>query len=807
MDVEKIAIQTMFYDYPIKAVVGNLIVRDNGGDGKWYYNTMEETLHDHHTTLNMGEAKAISNLVENSWIGGIKPNNLTTPLDGAFKVLLRCANIFLNEENNNLYASYKHLLRWNGITRLIGEDMMTCMFLAYRHKKELKSYVWEDIQPCDGRLVETLSSEGLCDIHAHLGGAGDPFILNWIGLMNGGFEDDESLEDMGELKVWSVMAARIRYALYSYYLDGNNNAFGEQFSDDMKVLAGLEKGFRSRRWWVKTLVETSVHNARKTNEGLLIDYAIRNDFVDDKLQSPYMLYHGERRLLYLFFCDYQTGNKKVRKIARYVYLYCLIKTAFRKQLVIDHSHRGLYYFKDFNRRKNRFVPDKLKDVAMRFAYQTSIRPGTEDELELRVNATPHEIAVVEGDSLNHSIFGDAEWLDEKQKEKVNYVVHLSKTYQKKKVEEPTRLLVHDLLENHLREKDTTKENKNKKRIKLTGFDAAGEELQCRPAELGHYYRYLCERGHRNFTMHVGEDFYDIADGLRAIDETIVFLGVGKGWRLGHCVAMGIDTYDFYQRKHWVVTMPCQVMLDNMVWTAMTCQDERIAISQALAVRMAKDIKQLMILLFDSNRPSMNTYYHAMWLRSDVAGTIGGGAHPAWERTMKCQDERCVKSREDGNAVKIAYKMQTDAALKTRGNDAVKWKISRDYMLLMTQLQKVMMKRLEKIGVTIESNPTSNLMLSTMERYDELPLFRQNSPSRFWGRHLPVTINTDDKGIFATSLLNEYMLVAKAMSKREGLLTERKWSDKRIEDYLLATISQSRQAKFKWSNNEYEAHRY
>ena len=80
-------------------------------------------------------------------------------------------------------------------------------------------------------------------------------------------------------------------------------------------------------------------------------------------------------------------------------------------------------------------------------------------------------------------------------------------------------------------------------------------------------------------------------------------------------------------------------------------------------------------------------------------------------------------------------------------------------------------------------------------------------SRFWGRHLPVTINTDDKGIFATSLLNEYMLVAKAMSKREGLLTERKWSDKRIEDYLLATISQSRQAKFKWSNNEYEAHRY
>ena len=807
MDVEKIAIKALFCDYPIKTIVDNLIVRDRGGDGKWFYEAMEQTLYDHHTTLNMGEAKAIRNLVEKSWIGGINPKSLMTPLDGAFKVLLHCANFFLKEENGKLFTCYDHLLRWKGITRLIGEDMMTCMFLAYRHKKELKNYAWADILPCGGKLGKTLSDEGLCDIHAHLGGAGDPFILNWTSLMNGGFLNDESLEDMGELRVWSVVASRIRYALYSYYLDGNNNAFGEQFNEDMKVLTGFEKNFLSRRNWVNTLVENAVHHELKTAEGLSIDYAIRKDFSDDELLSPYMLYHGERRLLYLFFCDYQTGNKKVRKISRYVYLYCLIKTAFRKQLVICNAHRGLYYFMDYNRRKNSFIPNELKDVAMRFAFQTSIRPGTEDALELRVNATKHEIEMVEGEGLNHSIFGDAEWLDKEQEGKVSFVVHLSKTYLKKMKDESTRMLVHDLLENHLWGNHVTKEFDNKKKNKLTGFDAAGEELQCRPAELGHYYRYLRERGHRNFTMHVGEDFYDIADGLRAIDETIVFLGVEKGWRLGHCVAMGIDSYDFYQRKYWVMTMPCLVMLDNMIWTAMTCQEEGISIPLSLAVRMAKNIKRLMTRMFGSNRPSMSTYYHAMWLRSDVAGMISRGAPPAWERSMKCQHERCVKSREDGKAVIIAHKMKMDAAMNARGGEAVKWKIGRDYMLLMTKLQKVMMNKLEKLGVTIESNPTSNLMLSTMERYDELPLFKQNFPSRFWGRHLPVTINTDDKGIFATSLLNEYMLVAKSMSKQKSLLTERKWSDKRIEDYLLTIIAQSRQAKFKWSNNDYEAHRY
>lgn len=796
MDIEKIAVQTMFYDYPIEMVIENLVVRGNGGDGKWYCDAMERTLHNHHAELNMGETVAIRKLVEESWIRGGNPRTLSTPLDGAFKILLHCANIFLNEDSVELRTSFKHLLRWNDITRLIGEDMMTCMYLAYQHKKELESYAWPDTLPCDGKLADTLSDEGLCDIHAHLGGAGDPFILNWAGLMNGGFEDGNALEEMGELRVWSVIAARIRYAMFSYYIDGNEHAFGEQFSEDMKILAGQEKDFQTRRHWVRTLIGNAANGARRTSDGLTIDYAIREDFIDKELLSPYMLYHGERRLLYLFFCDYQTGSNRVKKIARYVYLYSLIKTAFRKQLLIDHTHRGLYFFMDYNHRKTWFVPSELKEVAMRFAYQTSIRPQTKDALELRVNATQYELAEVEGECLNHTIFDDAEWLEEEQAKRVSYVVHLSKTSFQKKRGGITKVLVHDLLEDHFREKE-----------KLTGIDAAGEELHCRPAQLGHYYRYLRERGHRNFTMHVGEDFYDIADGLRAIDETIVFLGVEKGWRLGHCVAMGIDSYDFYQRKHWVMTMPCQTMLDNLIWVAMTCKEEKITIPQTLMVRMAMEIKQLLTRMFGDKRPRMETYYRAMWLMSDVSGEISGGAHPAWERTMKCLHERCVRSRKDGDAVITAHKMLTDAVIKARGSESVKWKIGRDYMLLMSKLQKAMMKRVEKLGVTIESNPTSNLMLSTMQRYDEHPLFKQNNPSKWWGKHLPLTINTDDKGIFGTSLLNEYMLVAKAMNKREGLLTERKWSDKRIEDYLLGIAAQSHQAKFKWSNNEYETHRY
>lgn len=41
------------------------------------------------------------------------------------------------------------------------------------------------------------------------------------------------------------------------------------------------------------------------------------------------------------------------------------------------------------------------------------------------------------------------------------------------------------------------------------------------------------------TYHTGEDFLDIVDGLRAIDEAMLFLQMEKGERLGHAMALGV----------------------------------------------------------------------------------------------------------------------------------------------------------------------------------------------------------------------------------------------------------------------------
>ena len=88
--------------------------------------------------------------------------------------------------------------------------------------------------------------------------------------------------------------------------------------------------------------------------------------------------------------------------------------------------------------------------------------------------------------------------------------------------------------------------------KVVGLDAANSEIFCRPEVYAQAFRFL--RGHEvkideeiddypndlRITYHVGEDFMDIADGLRAVEEALIFLNLKNGDRLGHALVLGTD---------------------------------------------------------------------------------------------------------------------------------------------------------------------------------------------------------------------------------------------------------------------------
>lgn len=79
------------------------------------------------------------------------------------------------------------------------------------------------------------------------------------------------------------------------------------------------------------------------------------------------------------------------------------------------------------------------------------------------------------------------------------------------------------------------------------------------------------------------------------------------------------------------------------------------------------------------------------------------------------------------------------------------------------------KKIEQLHIAIECNPSSNFKIGEFNRYDEHPIIKFNNhglSSPHPHHAISVSINTDDAGIFSTSLEREYSLMVLALEKHE-----------------------------------------
>ena len=85
--------------------------------------------------------------------------------------------------------------------------------------------------------------------------------------------------------------------------------------------------------------------------------------------------------------------------------------------------------------------------------------------------------------------------------------------------------------------------------------------------------------------------------------------------------------------------------------------------------------------------------------------------------------------------------------------------------------------MEKKGIYVETNPTSNVTIGYIEDLREHPVFRMNSMMAE-GHHVMVTVNSDDPAVFNTNVENELSYIYHAMGRdgypKEDILN---WIDK------------------------------
>lgn len=131
------------------------------------------------------------------------------------------------------------------------------------------------------------------------------------------------------------------------------------------------------------------------------------------------------------------------------------------------------------------------------------------------------------------------------------------------------------------------------------------------------------------------------------------------------------------------------------------------------------------------------------------------------------------ARKNKEACRLYYMYHFNMTVRKNGAMSEVLKIKSEYrkalLTAIRDVQQHLLNQIEQLHIAIECNPSSNFKIGEFNRYDEHPIIKFNNhglSSPHPHHAISVSINTDDAGIFSTSLEREYSLMALALEKHE-----------------------------------------
>lgn len=291
---------------------------------------------------------------------------------------------------------------------------------------------------------------------------------------------------------------------------------------------------------------------------------------------------------------------------------------------------------------------------------------------------------------------------------------------------------------------------------VVGFDGAANEFHAPPEVFAPIFRYIRAQGHQKFTFHAGEDFVHLVSGIRAVTEAFTFLDMGVGNRIGHGTAVGIDPQLWRRRMGASITVRKLEWLDNLVFARyrlMRCG------AVAEAIGLDRYIVPLSSGIYGRAVPA-EILYRAWRLRNLdplVALGLDGSESDMLDpfKISEFENVRRIKA-EDREAFDVwclyhsndIYKKGN--ALITVGDD-----LTDTFTIdMLEQLQDDALEELRRRRIVLETLPTSNVRISYYRSHTEHHALRwlgvTGKPA-----NVPVVLGSDDPGIFATNMRNEY----------------------------------------------------
>ncbi|MCP4149580.1 MAG: hypothetical protein GY757_17675 [bacterium] len=357
---------------------------------------------------------------------------------------------------------------------------------------------------------------------------------------------------------------------------------------------------------------------------------------------------------------------------------------------------------------------------------------------------------------------------------------------------------------------------------IVGIDAANLELTTPPEVFAPAFRFLREypiklrrrsftkekfgkyddiaalvKGRRlGMTYHVGEDFRHLLSGLRAIHEVIEFLKPLPGDRLGHAIALALKPEVWAAQVGYQTVISRQEWLDTLVWLHHLMGPGHDLIGQ-LAVEDQIQLQSRMIYgkPVQGNDPSDRNVRESEWMPATL--------YDSWRlrqldpysvvtgHTMKSKfsirqwGESTEQRRWSNIQISVLNEVDqhvgTDAAfelvrdywydpgVRDRGDQIITIDMQdkkKLWLEVFAEAQLLLQTQVRDKHLVVEVNPSSNRFIGPMETMADHPIFQLTlDKQQHLERQIRVTINTDDPGVFSTSLPHEFYLMGESLLAR------------------------------------------
>jgi len=715
---------------------------------------------------------------------------------------------FLDWNGHNFEVKVQYLDEWQSLCSYI--DPLIVLAWMYSEKirlGELKPEQFSGLSQCAQALQFDQTCE-YADNHAHLAGHGShrkaifdfSFEAHYVNSRKSNWPTLNEFSFINSGLIEQNELPRLLHSLFSFLIERilfNKPSVLPSFSD----ITSRQHSNRS----LKALINLEQVNI----SAILLKEALKSDVDNGCLLLYTALFYAQRYMK--LDQDWQSG------LRAYIHTNQILRAS------MIHRGIGLGYFVEFFRHKTRKGIDQKKykhysiqnDISKNIFREFKVSPGVAERKSL-------------GEISKHL-------LSKNLSENVQFCIHFTRSGNSKDKLQRAKRLSLEKERNRLSRLFSSFEAQNFRPAKIEGslheksvnllnlirgLDIAGDENELPVEVFAPTLRFLrsCpwNSAHPDFkptrklhlSVHVGEDFKHIISGLRHIDETVIFCEMNHGDRLGHALALGINPGKWALRQGTSL-LSAGEHLDNLVWL----HHQAVKVSMKLPAitplihRLESKVRYWSDYIYGESLDPQSLYFawklrrncpitymkmngeflnHLKVLMPDFGKTTPSDRIIGlWQSYFMSFNKYSLNGGNDKYQKQIKVRHIEDSHPDAVTNSDLRVDFfSLEELNYIIAIQDYLMHIYDQNGIVIEACPSSNIYTGLFNNYSEHPIYRWNPPNKtslnigesnnlFGLRFGPikVCINTDDAGLFPTTIANEHRVIKETAIKDLGICSE------------------------------------